>query len=269
MNLKEIIFEVLDIIPELWHHPDIKTEVIVGAGYVPIKTRDEREPMRMEKIRTERKLRDLMSRRLKRQMEMIQFWGIQKAKPKIKLDLPPWEEEEFIDDLIAIIYAAGKYGVALFEDQVGIGLDYTLANARALTWAREYTYKLVKGIDETTVKILQEAVSSFIETPGFNIGDIMEQLTEYSEKRAATIAVTETTRAFAEGQKEAGRILREENPGVKIEKTWFTNRDDRVCDICGPLDGESVDYDATFPEDGPPAHVNCRCWIEYNTRING
>lgn len=271
MNLKEIIFELLDIIPELWHHPDLKTEVIVGAGYVSIKTRDPREPMRMEKIRTERKIRALMIRRLQRQLEMLQFWGIQKAKPRLKIDLPEWEDDDFIDELIAIIFAAGRYGIELFEDQVGIGLDYTLANARALTWAREYTFKLVKGIDDTTVKILQEAVSSFIETPGFNIGDIIDQLTQmgFTEKRASTIAVTETTRAFAEGQKEAGRILREENPGVKVVKTWFTNNDDRVCDICGPLDGQTVDYDEPWPEDGPPAHVNCRCWIEFNTRING
>lgn len=276
MNLKEIIFELLDIIPELWHHPDLKTEVIVGAGYVSIKTRDPREPMRMEKIRTERKIRALMIRRLQRQLEMLQFWGIQKAKPRLKIDLPEWEDDDFIDELIAIIFAAGRYGIELFEDQVGIGLDYTLANARALTWAREYTFKLVKGIDDTTVKILQEAVSSFIETPGFNIGDIIDQLTQmgFTEKRASTIAVTETTRAFAEGQMQAAREFQSEFPGFTVLKLWQTNNDDRVCDICGAPEngglngGVEVPIGDAFPSGDmePPAHPNCRCWITYYTK---
>lgn len=265
---KQIIFDILDAIPQLWDTVELNTDIIIGSGYVPVKSRDEREPMRMQKIKVERKLRSLFQRRFKRQLEVLAMTGVQKAKPKprIPIDLPEWEDEDYIDELVAVIYEASKYGIALFAEQVIIGLDYTLSSAEALAWAKKYSYELIKGIDETTRDIISNAISSFIETPGFTIRDVMDELTDFSEKRAATIAVTETTRAFAEGQKLAGEELRKEFPDMKIEKTWFTNNDDRVCDICGPLDGKSVAYEDEFDAEGPPAHVNCRCWIEFNTR---
>jgi hypothetical protein len=56
-----------------------------------------------------------------------------------------------------------------------------------------------------------------------------------------------------------------------MNKTWFTNNDDRVCDICGPMEGEEVASDESFSsgDDAPPAHVNCRCWVDYNTNLGG
>lgn len=43
--------------------------------------------------------------------------------------------------------------------------------------------------------------------------------------------------------------------GVK-KVMWLTERDDRVCDICYPLDGKVFDIDKTPPI---PQHYNCRC----------
>ena len=43
--------------------------------------------------------------------------------------------------------------------------------------------------------------------------------------------------------------------GVK-KVMWMTERDDRVCDICYPLDGKVFDIDKTPPI---PQHYNCRC----------
>jgi len=44
---------------------------------------------------------------------------------------------------------------------------------------------------------------------------------------------------------------------------WQTSGDEKVCEICGPLDGKAED-EWDDPE-GPPAHVNCRCWM--TTRV--
>jgi rubredoxin len=62
------------------------------------------------------------------------------------------------------------------------------------------------------------------------------------------IAVTETTRVFAEGNK-----LAWDSTGVVSGSKWQTANDDLVCPICGPLNEQVTD-------DEPPAHVNCRCW---------
>lgn len=41
---------------------------------------------------------------------------------------------------------------------------------------------------------------------------------------------------------------------------FHTAEDERVCGICGPLDGALVDDDPAFH---PPMHVGCRCSVEF------
>jgi hypothetical protein len=69
----------------------------------------------------------------------------------------------------------------------------------------------------------------FIDTPGLTLGDIVSDLSDiFGVDRARMIAVTETTRAFAEGNRLAGLQLKEEYPDVKVIKRWYTNNDDKV-----------------------------------------
>ena len=80
----------------------------------------------------------------------------------------------------------------------------------------------------------------------------------YSEERARQLAVTEVTRAFAEGNMAAWRAA-----GVIEKRRWNTNNDELVCPVCGPLAGQVRGLDDEFG-DGiplPPAHPRCRCWI--------
>jgi len=39
---------------------------------------------------------------------------------------------------------------------------------------------------------------------------------------------------------------------------WVTERDEKVCETCGPRDGKVYDIDKVPPK----PHVNCRCWLE-------
>jgi hypothetical protein len=124
-------------------------------------------------------------------------------------------------------------------------------------------------LNETTIRALQETISAFVETPGMSIGDVMARL-PFTQYRAQMVATTEITRAYAEGNMLAGQALREEFPDVPVVKIWYTNADDRVCEICGPLHATEVGLDELFAAgyDKPPAHVNCRCWMEVTTSIN-
>jgi SPP1 gp7 family putative phage head morphogenesis protein len=80
--------------------------------------------------------------------------------------------------------------------------------------------------------------------------------------RTETIARTEILRANTEGRKEAWQQGIEEgfiDPSWR--KQWQTGQDERVCDICAPLDGETAPVMGDFPGGDPPAHPNCRCTL--------
>jgi len=80
-----------------------------------------------------------------------------------------------------------------------------------------------------------------------------------SEIRANDIAVTETTRLYNWGVRQAKMYLGEQT------KTWYTMLDERVCEICAPMHAVSVPIDDDFilptgeKVPGPPAHGRCRC----------
>jgi SPP1 gp7 family putative phage head morphogenesis protein len=87
---------------------------------------------------------------------------------------------------------------------------------------------------------------------------------KYADKlirqRATTIARTETAEASMQGVSAGWRS------GVETglidnssQKEWIAEAD--ACDICGPMDGKLVPWDAEFPSGrmAPPQHPNCRC----------
>jgi SPP1 gp7 family putative phage head morphogenesis protein len=240
--------------------------------YVHIKARDHREPGRKAKAQTEREIADILRRVFKRQANLIrahlemQFPTRTKTFVDPPLFLLDWADGDY-SDMVKIFIWAIKKGITLFGAGQPI-IDYTLTNAEAAKWARDYVYNLVRDINETTQKALQKAIGLFVETPGMILRDIMNLL-PFDEARAAKIAITETTRVYAQGNQMAGEALKREYPDLRVIKTWFTNNDDRVCEICGPLEGKVVDIDSDFADNvnNPPAHVNCRCWTQARTKI--
>ena len=100
-------------------------------------------------------------------------------------------------------------------------------------------------------------------------GHRLEQLVakkaeSYLRSRAKIIARTEMARGWGHGQQNTMREALNEGkfPGRQCYKTWFTAQDERVCQICGPLDSEKVPIDDDYsigvsvPSD---SHVSCRC----------
>ena len=244
-----------------------------------IKRRDKREPGRLRKEKAEEFLVATLMyywrRQSKRIREIFELYA-----PSRKMAPPLYAFDDIFDDdemeagLIRALIRAAQDGVGLFGEMVNIGLDYTLVNTAAAEWARNYGYDLVRGINTTTRTALQRAVSAFVETPGFRIRDVMDLL-PFGESRAQTVAVTEITRAYATAAEISGKELKKEFPDVRVIKRWYTNNDDRTCDICRPLNGMEVDIDEGFTTEEdksfgiphPPAHVNCRCWMITTTRI--
>lgn len=242
--------------------------------------RDPREPGRRQKEASQL----LLFKRLRK------FWRGQarRIKDAVEAVTPPsrkqafdylgqgfWDtEDDYLQaEVVPILQRMASNGIAIALEGINLGLDTGPTHQRAAAWARTYGAELVQGINESTKGVVNEAVAAFIETPGMTLGDVAAML-PYDEARAMTIATTETTRAYAEGNMEAVSDLREQWPGVAVTTTWFTNTDELVCEICEPLDGQTVDAEAGvfIGGDGqqytePPVHPNCRCWVDVGTDI--
>ena len=230
--------------------------------------RDRREPKRREKLVLEERIRRLLLKRFRRQRGKVEAYL--QMMPQMKDYVLPNDlfDDEENGELIRLMLKGAAGGIEQFAETVTIGYDWSQVNMSAAEWAAAAVGELITAIDEVTRKAIQKAIELFITTPGMTIGDVMGAM-PFGEERARTVAVTEITRAYAQGQLMAGEELRKAYPDVKVTKVWNTNADDFVCDICGPLDGEEVGIDEEF-EGGisePPAHVNCRCWMQTRTRI--
>lgn len=267
--LRRVIDETLIAVPQLIPLLSVKSQ---------IRTRDPHEPGREDKLKFDRKLELLMRRHFAKQSDFVQQkleWHFMDRALKATVKPPTdwindpglWDDPEFQADLMILIKDAAIAGIDLFGKAVTIGMDYTLVNSKAAQWASQYTFDLVKDINDTTMTALQQAISTFANTPGMTIGDAMDMM-PFGAVRAQMVATTEITRAYATANEISGKQMKKEYPDIPITKTWATNNDDRVCDICEPLDGMTVEIDDGFTTDEdksegipePPAHVNCRCW---------
>ena len=126
-------------------------------------------------------------------------------------------------------------------------------------WALEHAYEMSRYLNETTRQVVGDVITKFMESPDLTRGDVIDMLNEtgiFSPARASMIAVTETTAAASAGT--ASAISEARAAGLDVTEVWQTSNDDRVCDICAPLDGTTPE-NGNWPTDHPPAHVNCRC----------
>lgn len=178
------------------------------------------------------------------------------------LDL--WQQEQIrigtsISPALQSIFLASA--AQLLEAQP-VGVDWAVINDRGTAWAGDYSFELVRNLNETTRTTLQREVSRAMDQ-GLSIGDIRSRLAPtFGPVRAELIATTETTRAATEGQREF--IAQLETLGVRTIASWLTAQDERVCPICMPLDGIVRENGVYRHPDGgvfggPPAHPRCRC----------
>lgn len=102
----------------------------------------------------------------------------------------------------------------------------------------------------------------------------------FSGRRGEVIAATEVTRTVSNAEtlaRSERAKLRGDTPkppegrsivsplavGDGLIPLWITELDGKVCAICRPLHRKRFEAWAdSFPE-GPPAHPNCRCFLEY------
>ena len=164
---------------------------------------------------------------------------------------------------------AADIAIASFLDEYALGLDVENTMLSVSSWARRYSGQLARGLTQTDKATLRRHLSAWVESSE-DMPALIARVDSFlnNAPRARRIAVTEATRAYAEGHYAAWR-----ESGVVTGVIWTTAADELVCPICRPLDGQFTalggqewrhfskpHLDVGLSVAGPPAHPNCRCW---------
>jgi len=130
-----------------------------------------------------------------------------------------------------------------------IGLHPRWAQAVSTYEKKEFERLMKAGIKEAKARETSQKSAS-------NYADRLKGV------RATTIARTEIQIAQNEGRYEGWKQADEEGyVDPASMKMWITAPDERTCDICAPLDGETVAWNSVFSIglEKPVVHPNCRC----------
>lgn len=171
------------------------------------------------------------------------------------------------DNMAAAIQSAVANAVSVgadtLIDQLSVDVVFSLENPRAVEYLDNYGAELVKGLDETSKRLLQDVLANATEQ-GFSYtktAKLIEKLfTDWSKNRAKLIATTEVGNAYQHGNLIVGKDLAAS--GVAIEKSWLTRGDDKVDPHCkANADQGWIDVNDEFSSgvERPLDHPRCRC----------
>jgi len=227
----------------------------------------ETDPNAEAKDQAEADLERTMGRRLsKQERDVMDALGDPPDLAKLTREFWDTEAGAMLADLRPEIERMALDSVAAAGTTVPIVWDEAVIAREAADWAGRYTYELIRDLTGNTQRLVTDQVGRFVQTPGMTIGQLRQALTSaFGQSRAQAIAVTETTRAYAEGNKLVQAELR--RAGLEMVQHWQTSGSD-VCDLCRPLDGKPEDEWGSHG-DGPPAHPRCRCWTTMRRRQAG
>jgi len=134
-------------------------------------------------------------------------------------------------------------------------------NLRKIELLATRSFTELKGVTDAMGQQMSRILASGL-SQGYGPRKIARALrlnvSQMTKARANVIARTEIIRAHAEGQLDAFEKLGEKEVGLMAE--WSTAGDERVCALCGELEGVVIPLDEA--RDLLPRHPNCRCaWI--------
>jgi len=165
-----------------------------------------------------------------------------------------WQDEEMelwdtLVELLINIFGDGvAEGVANLPANARMLVDFDWINQSALNFAKTYRYDWITKITDTTRTQVQQAITDWMRE-GSPLPALESRLAPiFGQVRAEMIAVTETTRIYAEGNDRAWKST----GVVSDEGKWQTAVDERVCPLCSPLHNK-------ITKEKPPLHPRCRC----------
>lgn len=151
------------------------------------------------------------------------------------------------------------------QGEAAIGVSTSLANPRAVQWAKDHAVSLVNDLEGTTRDALAATIAQG-EAEGWSVaqlGKAIEENHAFSPDRAQLIAAQETRTADNQGNLIAWQSAKSEL-GLNVMKAWVT-RGANICAECEANEADGpipVDEAFTSGDDTAPAHVNCECDVE-------
>ena len=127
---------------------------------------------------------------------------------------------------------------------------------------------LYKKLEKTIMDLYRDITQTKSISQLFGV-ELFSKFSNLIQNRAEQLADFEIANAFNRGYVEHAKAT-----GIIKQLTWYTQADERVCEICGPMHGKVVKVDTinynTLDVDPvgmvtsdimPPAHVKCRCYL--------
>lgn len=136
-------------------------------------------------------------------------------------------------------------------------------------WAWSHAKDLAHQLIDTTRRVIESVLGKWLGTPKDERGDFNTEVVQEIEAilgpaRVEAVAITELTNAYT-----AGELAAWYGDNRVTGKVWRTAEDERVCEFCGPMDGQTLDLHGGFTTEpdgfgplAPPLHPRCRCWLE-------
>lgn len=202
----------------------------------------------------------------------------------MRIAMPPsfWtaEEERFFNEIQGLLIRVYKAGAVAGADIMAIGardlVNWNVVSQNAINYVRRYKLDWIRKISETTRTQITNAIDDWLNS-GQRLDAlkrILREIPTLGKNRADMIAITEVTRIFGAGNQSAWQASR-----VVGQKQWATAKDERVCPICGKLDGMKVSINGDFWVEGtglgsdvqvpyPPIHTRCRCALRPIVDLN-
>ena len=139
----------------------------------------------------------------------------------------------------------------LLDDNGAINLEFS--SVKAGRWAESHAAELVTQIEDTTRNKLRDIIAKSVqeEQPWQIIKDRLKESYEFSDRRAETIARTESALAY-----NTGAVSCWEESGV-VQYVHVTDGD--YCDTCRHIDGQT--WTLAEARKRPIEHPNC--WREF------
>jgi hypothetical protein len=209
------------------------------------------------------------------QAQIERYGRVQDIPEEFWTELQREIEDEQVAAVMLLILAADEWTTEEVRQQGVTKRRRASQTDAALSAAQQVQRTAAQTVDTLRNRLGRRIEDAKASGPG-DVGELTDEGIDqalddvFTQDRRATIAADQTTTAFSTGQRDAaerigrGGITNEVGQRVTLELTWRTERDNRVCPRCSPLEGqpESV-WSQVFPEGpGPTAHPNCRCFLQ-------
>lgn len=199
------------------------------------------------------------------------FYGAERVRLQRQLGWPPRLERQIGFDwraheaeLASTLYRALRpvWEQAAGQFACAEALDLSSLSRRLDVMAQQQARDMAARLTGTTIVQVGSAIAKASAGELRRNGWYSALRDIFGGARLDVVAASVTTQAGVSGVKLAAEACEAQTLRA-YRRVWRTAHDERVCPVCGPLDGTTREVWGRYYNGGLMAHPQCRCWIEY------